>query len=271
MALVKLVKNKAYYKRYQVKFRRRRENKTDYYARKRLIIQDKNKYAAAKYRFVVRRTNSDIICQIVKADIDKDVVIAAAYSHELVRYGVKVRGLKNYAAAYATGLLLARRINAKFGIEIEGQVDVDGKAFHVEETAEERRPFKAVLDVGLARTTTGARIFGALKGASDGGLHIPHNVKRFPGSYKGEGEEGWVYDPEVHKKRIFGLHVSEHMEALKESPDALKKQYGKYIEAGITADKIEAMWKNVHQNIRADPNKPRDPSERGYFKVKAKK
>ena len=36
---VKVVKNKAYFKRFQVKFRRRREGKTDYYARKRLVIQ----------------------------------------------------------------------------------------------------------------------------------------------------------------------------------------------------------------------------------------
>jgi len=37
MAFVKLVKNNAYYKRYQTAYRRRREGKTDYYARKRLI------------------------------------------------------------------------------------------------------------------------------------------------------------------------------------------------------------------------------------------
>jgi len=37
------------------------------------------------------------------------------------------------------------------------------------------------LDIGLARTTTGARIFGAMKGAADGGIDIPHSVKRFPG------------------------------------------------------------------------------------------
>lgn len=36
---VKVVKNKQYFKRYQVKFKRRREGKTDYYARKRLIVQ----------------------------------------------------------------------------------------------------------------------------------------------------------------------------------------------------------------------------------------
>ena len=34
--------------------------------------------------------------------------------------------------------------------------------------------FRCFLDVGLARTSTGARLFGALKGALDGGLDIPH-------------------------------------------------------------------------------------------------
>lgn len=38
-AFVKVQKTKAYFKRYQVKFRRRREGKTDYRARKRLISQ----------------------------------------------------------------------------------------------------------------------------------------------------------------------------------------------------------------------------------------
>jgi hypothetical protein len=31
------------------------------------------------------------------------------------------------------------------------------------EPADERRPFRALLDVGLIRTTTGNRVFGALK------------------------------------------------------------------------------------------------------------
>jgi len=53
MGFIKVVKNKAYFKRFQVKFRRRREAKTDYRARKRLITQDKNKYATPKYRLVV--------------------------------------------------------------------------------------------------------------------------------------------------------------------------------------------------------------------------
>ncbi|KAG0180068.1 60S ribosomal protein L5, partial [Apophysomyces sp. BC1021] len=112
---VKQQKNKAYFKRYQVKYRRRREGKTDYYARKRLVVQAKNKYNSPKYRLVVRFTNKDIVCQIVYAKIQGDFVLSAAYSHELPRYGVK-GGLTNWAAAYATGLLLARRTLAKLGL-----------------------------------------------------------------------------------------------------------------------------------------------------------
>jgi Ribosomal protein L18 len=41
------------------------------------------------------------------------MIVCAAYSHELPRYGVKV-GLTNYAAAYCTGLLLARRVSVNY-------------------------------------------------------------------------------------------------------------------------------------------------------------
>ena len=108
-----MVKNKAYFKRFQVKFRRRREGKTDYFARKRLVVQDKNKYNTPKYRMIVRSSNKDICCQIAYARLEGDRILAAAYSHELPRYGVKV-GLTNYAAAYCTGLLLARRVSEIF-------------------------------------------------------------------------------------------------------------------------------------------------------------
>lgn len=52
-----------------------------------------------------------LICcfQIVYSKIEGDKILSAAYAHELPRYGVKV-GLTNYAAAYCTGLLLARRV-----------------------------------------------------------------------------------------------------------------------------------------------------------------
>lgn len=107
---VKVVKNKQYFKRFQVKFKRRREGKTDYYARKRLIVQDKNKYNTPKYRLIVRLSNRDITCQVAYSRIEGDKIVCAAYSHELPRFGIKV-GLTNYAAAYCTGLLLARRVS----------------------------------------------------------------------------------------------------------------------------------------------------------------
>ena len=89
MAYVKVLKNKAYSKRYQTKFRRRRQGKTDYYARKRLVVNDKDKYDSKKYRLVVRFTNKDIVAQIVSAKIIGDEVMCAAYAHELPRYGLK--------------------------------------------------------------------------------------------------------------------------------------------------------------------------------------
>jgi len=268
MGFVKVVKNRSYFRRFQVKYRRRRECKTDYYARKRLILQDKNKYKTPKYRFVVRVTNRDIITQIIAADLTHDVVIAAAYSHELPRYGIKL-GLTNYGAAYATGLLLARRINKKFNLNYEGQTEVNGEDYHVEADEEAAKPFKALLDVGLARTTSGARIFGALKGATDGGLDIPHNDHRFPGS-KREGTE-WTTSPETHRKYIFGGHVSDYMKSLQEeNEEAYNRQFKRYIDNGITADNLEGVYTKAHAAIRADPTKARGATELGYFKVRGK-
>ena len=77
------------------------------------------------------------------------------------------------------------------------------------------RPFKCYLDVGLKRTSTGSRVFGAMKGASDGGIFIPHSEKRFPG-YDPESKE---LDAETLKKYIFGGHVAEYMESLEEEDD----------------------------------------------------
>ena len=77
----------------------------------------------------------------------------------LARYGVKV-GLTNYAAAYCTGLLLARRILQKFKLDsmYEGNKNIDGSLFCVEDNDDGPGAFRACLDVGLARTSTGARV-----------------------------------------------------------------------------------------------------------------
>jgi len=269
MGFIKVVKNKAYFKRFKVKFRRRREAKTDYYARKRLITQDKNKYKTPKYRFVVRRTNQDIVCQIFSSDLNHDVCLASAYAHELRRYGIEY-GLTNWAAFYCVGLLLARRVNQKFNLEYKGNTEITGEDYHVEPEPEMNAPFKALLDVGLVRTTTGARVFGALKGACDGGIDVPHNDRRFPGS-KREGEE-FKGEPEIVKKYIYGGHVGEYMRHLQEENEELyNRQFKRYIDAGLGPDGLENLYKKTHAAIRANPDMARAPTEKGFFCEKRSK
>ncbi|GBF93315.1 60S ribosomal protein L5 [Raphidocelis subcapitata] len=250
MGYVKVVKTSSYFSRYQVKYRRRRSGKTDYRARLRLCTQDKNKYNTHKYRLVVRFSNRDITCQVVYSSIAGDVVVAAAYAHELPKYGLGV-GLKNYSAAYCVGLLLARRVLTKFGLAdtYKGQEEPDGEDFNVEPAEEGPRPFRCLLDAGLKRTSTGAKTFAALKGALDGGLDIPHNEKRFVGWTKEEGG-----DAEVLKKYIYGGHVAEYMEEMEEEdPEKYNRHFAKYIDEDLDADSLEDKYKEVHEAIRANP------------------
>ncbi|KAG6890573.1 hypothetical protein C0992_000581 [Termitomyces sp. T32_za158] len=269
MPFVKKVKSDAYFSRFQVKYRRRREGKTDYYARKRLVTQAKNNNAP-KYRLVVRFSNRFITVQIVYARLQGDFVLTAATSKELPRYGIN-HGLTNWTAgklvvlteivlfspsfkAYATGLLAARRALVKLGLsdKYEGVVEPDG-TFQVTEALDEEdapRPFKAFLDVGLKRTSTGSRVFGAMKGASDGGIFVPHSEKRFPG-YDPESKE---LDAEVLKKYIFGGHVAEYMESLEEEDDErFKKQFSTYLADGVGSEDIEEIYTNAYAAIREDP------------------
>jgi large subunit ribosomal protein L5e len=251
MPFIKVVKNKQYFKRYQVQYRRRREGKTDYHRRKKLVAQDKNKYNSPKYRFVVRITNADVVCQIAYAKIVGDVILAAAYAHELTNYGLPV-GHTNYAGCYATGLLLARRLlhKLKLDTKYQGKVKADGEVYNVEELADGPGPFRALLDVGLARTTTGARIFAALKGAVDGGLEIPHSENRFRG-YDASAKK---YDPAAARGYILGAHVSEYMAAMKEDDEGkYKTHFSQYLKHGINESNLEAKIVAAHKAIRANP------------------
>jgi len=251
MAFVKVIKNKAYFKRFQVKYRRRREGKTDYRARRRLVTQDKNKYNSPKYRLVVRFSNRDVSAQVIYSRINGDYVLTAAYAHELPRYGIKA-GLTNYASSYAVGLLLARRLLQKLNLasQYKGVADVTGDIYNVEELPDGPRPFYALLDVGLVRTTTGHRVFGVMKGAVDGGLHIPHTEKRFPGYSK----EDKKFDPAELKKRIFGIHVADYMKSLQESdPESYQAHFSRFIKEGIEHSAIEGLYKKAHALIRKDP------------------
>lgn len=196
-------------------------------------------------------------------------MLTAAYAHELPRYGLEV-GLTNYAAAYCTGLLLARRVLKMLEMdqEYEGNVEATGEDFSVEPT-DTRRPFRALLDVGLLRTTTGNRVFGALKGALDGGLDIPHSEKRFAGFSKDSKQ----LDPEVHRKYIYGGHIAAYMRTLMEDePEKYQSHFSEYIKKGIDADGLEALYKKVHAAIRADPtvkkSEKQPPKEHKRYNLK---
>jgi len=141
--------------RYRVPFRRRREGKTDYRKRMRMII-------SGKPRLVVRKTNKYIIAQLVEAKVEGDRVITSAHSSELKKYGWKA-SFSNTPAAYLTGLLIGLK-SVKAGVK------------------------EAIIDIGLHRPVKGARVFAVLKGAVDAGLEIPHGEEKLPSEERIKGE-----------------------------------------------------------------------------------
>lgn len=174
-------------------------------------------------------------------------------------------------------MLLARRVLKKFELDetFAGVEEADGEYTLTEAAGEDdeaRRPFKAFLDVGLHRTSTGARIFGVMKGASDGGLYVPHNEKRFPG-YDPESKE---LDADTLRKYIFGGHIAEYMETLQDDDEErYKSQFAGYIDNEIEADGIEEIYADAHKAIREDPfKKDEDEGEKkdkDYWKAEGKK
>lgn len=164
--------------------------------------------------------------------------------------------MTNYAAAYATGLLLARRVLTKLGLaeKYVGQEEVTGEEYYIDEE-DGARPFFVLLDTGLTRTSTGNRVFAALKGAIDGGLEVPYSVKRFVGYQVNEEDpKSSTFDPSILRKYIFGGHVADHMTQLKEEDEeAFKRQFSRYIKAGINASDLEGIYKKAHSAIRANP------------------
>lgn len=147
--------------RYFVPFRRRREGKTDYYQRTRLIVADVP-------RMVVRKTNRHIIVQLVTAELDGDRTLVAANSAELEKYGYK-GSTSSTPAAYLTGMLFAVK-------------------------AKKAQQESAILDIGLNRATPGARVFAALKGAVEAGLVIPHGEEILPSDERAKGAHIAAYN-----------------------------------------------------------------------------
>lgn len=149
--------------------------------------------------------------------------------------------------------------------EADGEYKLTEAAEH---DGEDRRPFKCFLDVGLARTSTGARVFGAMKGASDGGIFVPHSESRFPG-YDIETKE---LDAETLRKYIFGGHIAEYMETLADDDEErYKSQFQGYIDDEIEADGLEEMYQEAHKAIREDPFKKDDEAGEKKSKEEYKK
>ncbi|KAF9590503.1 hypothetical protein IFM89_035610 [Coptis chinensis] len=87
---------------------------------------------------------------------------------------------------------------------------------------------------------------GALKGALDGGLDIPHSDKRFAGFKK----EDKRLDAEVHRKYVYGGHVAAYMRTLiEDEPEKYQTHFSEYIKKGIEANGIEELYRKGHMLI----------------------
>jgi large subunit ribosomal protein L18 len=162
--------------RYRVPYRRRREAKTDYKARRIMATSERP-------RFVVRPSNKAITIQIVKSRVEGDSILTQVSSGELGKYGW-LGGSKNTSAAYLLGLIAGKKA-LKEGIE------------------------EANLDLGLLSPTKGSRIFASVKGALDAGLEIPCNSDVIPEPSKIRGEKISEYaesliDPQDYKNMFSG-------------------------------------------------------------------
>jgi large subunit ribosomal protein L18 len=149
--------------RYSLPFRRRREGRTDYYARGKLLLSEHP-------RMVVRRTNREIIIQLLVPDSPGDRTLVVAYSRDLAGYGYS-GARSNTPAAYLTGVLFGARCR-KAGYP------------------------RAILDIGLRRASPGSRVFAALKGAVAAGLAVPHSADVLPDDSRVRGEHIAAFAPQ---------------------------------------------------------------------------
>jgi large subunit ribosomal protein L18 len=161
--------------------RRRREQRTDYKQRLRLL-------KSGMPRFVVRASGSSITCQIISHDPKGDKTLASATSLELKKHGWKGNA-GNIPAAYLTGYLC--------GHKAKGKVK------------------EAILDMGLHISVHGSRIYACLKGAIDSGLKIPHSEGVFPSEERIKGTHIANYasllkseKPQEYEKRFSGYGKS---------------------------------------------------------------
>ena len=161
----------------RLRFKRRRAAETDYHRRMRML-------KGGVPRAVVRVSNTQVTCQLVSYEIDGDRILASATGKSLVdnhKWPLDA-SRKSVPACYLAGLAMAK------------QAGGDG---HKE----------AILDIGLAASTRGGRIYAALRGMTEGGLTIPHSDDVLPSDERINGshiDEGLAKAVEKTKKSIGG-------------------------------------------------------------------
>jgi len=174
--------------RYNVPMRRRREGRTNYHQRLRLL-------KSGETRLVARTSNRHVRAQLVTLGGEGDETEASAHSNDLAEFGWEAP-TGNLPAAYLTGYLAGTR----------------GIAAGVE---------RAVLDIGLNTATPGAKVFAVQEGAIDAGLSSPHNESVFAGWERTRGEHIATY-AEEREEPLYGgdldaTELPEHFEAVREA------------------------------------------------------
>jgi large subunit ribosomal protein L18 len=190
----------ARHSRYCTAYKRRREGKTDYNARRALIV-------SGRPRVIVRGSLKNVIVQTVTARPDGDKVIVSAHSRELARqYGWKAsRG--NLPAAYLTGLLCGLKARSK-GLK------------------------EAIPDIGLHSPSKGARVFAALKGFLDAGVHVPYSEEKLP-------DEG----------RLQGKHVAQYATNFASDAEKYRAKFSKYLEQRLRPENLTEDFAEVKNGI----------------------
>lgn len=138
-----------------VQFRRKREGKTDY--RKRLKM-----LTTKKLRLVVRPAHKNISAQIISFDPKGDKVLAGVSAQTLTKYGWTTNK-GNLPAAYLTGFLLGKR-------------------------AVQKKLKSAVLDTGMHTPVKGGRIYACAQGVVDAGITLPIDPSVLPTKERIQGQ-----------------------------------------------------------------------------------
>ena len=168
--------------------RRRREVRTDYHQRLRLL-------KSGKPRLVARVSNAHVRAQLVTPGPDGDKTHAAASSEDLAAYGWEAP-TGNLPSAYLTGTLAGARA-------VEADLD------------------EAVLDIGLNTATPGNKTFAVQEGAIDAGLEIPHNERVLADWSRTRGEHIAAYaeqlDEPLYAGEFDARELPEHFDEVLES------------------------------------------------------